>query len=101
MSLSDQISLGVWFAFTGIEKDYVPDGTNAITHGHGALVEKVYHEVPPGSITFNEWQEIAQGAALVTATYINEQLAKRSIPVTPVDTSWFYPNRKNNNAKSK
>jgi hypothetical protein len=96
MSQSEKISLGVWFAFTGIEKDY-PD---AIAHGHGTLVEKVYHEVPPGTITFAEWQEIAQGAALVTAAYINEQLVKREIPVKPVDTSWLYSINNSHNVKN-
>lgn len=78
MSLSDQISLGVWFAFTGIEKDYVPDGTNAITHGHGTLLKKVYRDVPNGSITFDEWQTIAQEAAKITAAYIDYQLSLRN-----------------------
>lgn len=101
MSLSEQISLGMYFGFTGIENTTTVNGFSAITHGHGPLVERVYHEVPPGSITFDEWQEIAQGAALVTAIYINEQLTKRGISVKPVDTSWLSSNRNNHNAKSK
>lgn len=74
MSLSDKTSLGIWFAFTGVEDISRP---TVIAHGHGPLVEKIYRDVPNGSITFDEWQTLAKEAAKITAAYIDEQLALR------------------------